>query len=70
MATTNCAALPSAKATEAGSALLRGRTPARDAEVLARLNEAHGDDVVQAFFLDGEAFRARYAEMAGIDYWA
>ena len=41
-----------------------------DAEVLARLNEQHGDSVVEAFFLDGEDFRQRYAELSGIDYWA
>ena len=39
-------------------------------EVLAGLRDRHGDAVVEAFFLDGEAFRARYAELAGIDYWA
>jgi NAD(P)-dependent dehydrogenase (short-subunit alcohol dehydrogenase family) len=41
-----------------------------DAEHLAALQANHGDAVVEAFFLDGEDFRQRYAEMAGIDYWA
>ena len=41
-----------------------------DAEHLAALHDRHGDDVVEAFFLDGEDFRHRYAELAGIDYWA
>jgi len=41
-----------------------------DAEHLAELQANHGDDVIEAFFLDGEEFRHRYAEMAGIDYWA
>jgi NAD(P)-dependent dehydrogenase (short-subunit alcohol dehydrogenase family) len=41
-----------------------------DAEHLAALNERHGDAVVDAFFLDGEDFRQRYAELSGIDYWA
>ncbi len=41
-----------------------------DAQHLAELQADHGDDVIDAFFLDSEAFRHRYAEMAGIDYWA
>ena len=41
-----------------------------DAQHLAELHANHGDDVIEAFFLDGEDFRHRYAEMAGIDYWA
>lgn len=41
-----------------------------DAEHLAALQANHGDAVVEAFFLDGEDFRHRYAELAGIDYWA
>ena len=40
-----------------------------DAEHLAAINERHGDDVVEAFFLDGEDFRRRYTELAGLDYW-
>jgi len=40
-----------------------------DAEHLAALQERHGDSVVEAFFLDGEDFRQRYTELAGIDYW-
>jgi NAD(P)-dependent dehydrogenase (short-subunit alcohol dehydrogenase family) len=41
-----------------------------DAEQLAGIQARHGDDVIEAFFLDGEDFRQRYTEMAGIDYWA
>ena len=41
-----------------------------DAEVLATMQDRHGDAVVEAFFLDSQAFRARYAELSGIDYWA
>jgi NAD(P)-dependent dehydrogenase (short-subunit alcohol dehydrogenase family) len=41
-----------------------------DAEHLAALQQRHGDEVVEAFFLDGEDFRQRYVEMAGIDYWS
>ena len=41
-----------------------------DAEHLAALQQRHGDEVVEAFFLDGEDFRQRYVELAGIDYWA
>jgi hypothetical protein len=41
-----------------------------DAQHLAELQANHGDEVIEAFFLDGEDFRHRYAEMAGIDYWA
>ncbi|MFN8018439.1 MAG: SDR family NAD(P)-dependent oxidoreductase [Acidimicrobiales bacterium] len=41
-----------------------------DAEVLAAMREAHGDDVVDVHFLDGEEFQVRYAELSGIDYWA
>ena len=41
-----------------------------DAEHLAELQAKHGDSVVEAFFLEGEDFRQRYTELAGIDYWA
>lgn len=41
-----------------------------DAEHLDALQKGHGDDVIEVFFLDSEAFRHRYTEMAGIDYWA
>ncbi|HWJ98605.1 MAG TPA: SDR family oxidoreductase [Acidimicrobiales bacterium] len=41
-----------------------------DAEHLAVLQAKHGDEVIEAFFLDREAFRRRYADLAGIDYWA
>jgi hypothetical protein len=41
-----------------------------DAEHLAALQAKHGDRVIEAFFLEGEDFRQRYAEMAGIDYWS
>lgn len=40
-----------------------------DAEVLAGMRERHGDDVVEVHFLDDEAFRDRYRQMSGIDYW-
>lgn len=41
-----------------------------DAEHLAALNDRHGDDVIEAHFLDPEDFRQRYTEMSGVDYWA
>jgi NAD(P)-dependent dehydrogenase (short-subunit alcohol dehydrogenase family) len=41
-----------------------------DAEHLATLHDRHGDDVIEAFFLDGDDFRQRYADLAGIDYWS
>ncbi len=41
-----------------------------DAEVLAGMRDRHGDDVVEVFFLDDEAFRDRYRQLSGIDYWA
>lgn len=41
-----------------------------DAQHLAALQADHGDAVIEAFFLDSDSFRHRYAEMAGIDYWA
>ncbi|MCB1040081.1 MAG: SDR family oxidoreductase [Acidimicrobiales bacterium] len=41
-----------------------------DAEVLAGMRERHGDEVVDVFHLEGSDFRARYAELARVDYWA
>jgi NAD(P)-dependent dehydrogenase (short-subunit alcohol dehydrogenase family) len=40
-----------------------------DAEVLAGMHRRHGDEVIEAYFLDDEEFRARYRELSGIDYW-
>jgi NAD(P)-dependent dehydrogenase (short-subunit alcohol dehydrogenase family) len=41
-----------------------------DATVLHGMRERHGDDVLEVYFLAGEAFRDRYRELSGIDYWA
>jgi NAD(P)-dependent dehydrogenase (short-subunit alcohol dehydrogenase family) len=45
------------------------RTLVGDATVMHDLKERHGDDQFEAYFLDDEAFRVRYAEMSGIAYW-
>lgn len=41
-----------------------------DAEVLAGMRERHGDEVIEVFFLQGEDFQVRYAELSQIDYWS
>jgi len=42
-----------------------------DAEVLAGMRERHADvELFGVHFLAGDAFRERYVEMSGIDYWA
>jgi NAD(P)-dependent dehydrogenase (short-subunit alcohol dehydrogenase family) len=41
-----------------------------DAEVLAGMHERHGDDALEVYALEGEAFRERYRALSGIDYWA
>ena len=45
------------------------RTLVGDATVMHEIKERHGDDQFEAYFLDDEAFRVRYAEMSGIAYW-
>lgn len=40
-----------------------------DAEVMAAMHQRHGDEVVEAYFLDTDEFRDRYRQMSGIDYW-
>jgi NAD(P)-dependent dehydrogenase (short-subunit alcohol dehydrogenase family) len=41
-----------------------------DADVLARMRETYNDDeLFGVYFLEGDAFRKRYRELSGIDYW-
>jgi NAD(P)-dependent dehydrogenase (short-subunit alcohol dehydrogenase family) len=41
-----------------------------DAQVLAEMRANHGDDTIEVHFLDGDAFRTRYTELSGTNYWA
>lgn len=40
-----------------------------DAAVAAEMRARHGDEVLEAYFLDDAAFQVRYAEMSGVAYW-
>jgi NAD(P)-dependent dehydrogenase (short-subunit alcohol dehydrogenase family) len=41
-----------------------------DADVLARMRERYNDDeLFGMYFLEGDAFRDRYRELSGVDYW-